>query len=136
MGMRAARGSGLPWVVVVDRNGRIAWWGQPFYEAFGGVLDAVLAGKWDATREKITARRVNERREWKLQQDMTEASRRQDWELARRDLDALVAIDPERGWWEVVERANITARQLKRPIEARHLRRRPFTACRRTIRTR
>jgi len=65
MGMRAGRGSGLPWVVVVDRNGRIAWWGQPFYEAFGGVLDAVLAGKWDATREKIarTARRVNERRE-------------------------------------------------------------------------
>jgi len=52
---------------------------------------------------------------------MTEASRRQDWELARRDLDALVAIDPERWWWEVVERANITARQLKRPIEAKAL---------------
>ena len=52
---------------------------------------------------------------------MTEASRRQDWELARRDLDTLVAIDPERWWWEVVERVNITARQLKRPIEAKAL---------------
>ena len=79
--VRAARGSGLPWVFVVDPNGRIAWWGQPFYEAFGGVLDAVLAGKWDATRERVarTARRVDERRGWKLLQDVTEASRREDW---------------------------------------------------------
>jgi thiol-disulfide isomerase/thioredoxin len=121
--VRAARGSGLPWVFVVDRNGRIAWWGQPFYEAFGGVLDAVLAGTWDPAREKVarTARRADERRGWKLLQDVEEASRRQDWSLARRDLDTLVALDPERWWWEVVERVNITADPLKRPTEAKAL---------------
>jgi thiol-disulfide isomerase/thioredoxin len=121
--VRAARGSGLPWVFVVDSNGRIAWWGQPFYEAFGGVLDAVLAGTWDTTREKSarTARRADERRGWKLQQDLEEASRRQDWGRARRDLDTLVTLDPERWWWEVVERVRITTGPLKQPAEAKAL---------------
>jgi thiol-disulfide isomerase/thioredoxin len=121
--VRAARGSGLPWVFVVDRNGKIAWWGQPFYEAFDGVLDAVLAGTWDATREQTArvARQADERRGWQLRQDATDAAAKQDWPRARRDLDALVALDPERWWWEVVERVNVTARGLKQPAEAKDL---------------
>lgn len=121
--VRAARGSGLPWVFVVDREGRIAWWGQPFYEAFDGVLDAVLAGTWDATREKTmrVARQTDERRGWQLRRDATEAGSAQDWPRARRDLDALVALDSERWWWEVVERVSVTARGLKQPAEAKEL---------------
>jgi thiol-disulfide isomerase/thioredoxin len=121
--VRAARGSGLPWVFVVDQDGKIAWWGQPFYEAFDGVLDAVLAGKWDATREKRgrEARQADDRRGWQLRQDATEAGSKEDWQRARKDLDALVELDPERWWWEVVERVNVTARGLKRPDEARAL---------------
>lgn len=121
--VRAARGSGLPWVFVVDRAGKVAWWGQPFYAAFDGVLDAVLAGTWDATREKTTrvARQDDERRGWQLRQDATQASGAQDWQRARRDLDSLVALDSERWWWEVVERVSVTARGLKRPAEAKEL---------------
>jgi len=121
--VRAARGSGLPWVFVVDRDGKVAWWGQPFYEAFDGVLDAVLAGKWDATREKTArlARADDERHGWELRRDATEASEKQDWSRARKDLDGLVALDPERWWWEVVERVSVTARGLQRPAEARTL---------------
>jgi len=121
--VRAARGSGLPWVFVVDGDGRIAWWGQPFYEAFDGVLEAVLAHHWDATREKTAraARAGDERRGWELRQDATNASSKEDWKRARKDLDALVTLDPERWWWEVVERVMVTARGLNQPAEAREL---------------
>src|SRR5213078_3881128 len=70
----------LPWVFVVDRNGRIAWWGQPFYAAFDGALDAVLAGKWDAKRERTwrAGRQADDRRGWRLRQDATEAGDKED----------------------------------------------------------
>src|SRR5262249_36586502 len=112
--VRAARGSGLPWVFVVDRNGRIAWWGQPFYEAFDGALDAVLAGTWDTRREQTVraAHQASNRRGWQLRQNATEAGNTKDWTRARKDLDALIALDPERWWWEVVERVNVTAHGL------------------------
>jgi thiol-disulfide isomerase/thioredoxin len=121
--VRAARGSGLPWVFVVDRNGRIAWWGQPFYGAFDGALDAVLAGTWDAKGEKTlrAVRRADDRRGWQLRQDATEAADRKDWKRAREDLDTLIALDSERWWWEVVERVNVTALGLGRPAEAKEL---------------
>ena len=121
--VRAARGSGLPWVFVVDRNGRIAWWGQPFYAAFDGALDAVLAGKWNAKRERTwrAGRQADDRRGWRLRQDATEAGDKKDWSRAREDLDSLVAVDPERWWWEVVERVNVTALGLERPAEAKEL---------------
>jgi thiol-disulfide isomerase/thioredoxin len=121
--VRAARGSGLPWVFVVDREGRIAWWGQPFYEAFDGVLDAMLAGTWDAKREKTlrAGRQATDRRGWQLRQDATQASNQKDWTRARKDLDELIALDPERWWWEVVERVRVTAYGLNRPAEAREL---------------
>ena len=121
--VRAARGSGLPWVFVVDRAGKIAWWGQPFYEAFDGVLDAVLAGTWDATREKSArvARQADERHGWQLRQDATEATSRGEWPRVRKDLDTLVTLDSERWWWEVVERVTVTARGLKQPAEAKEL---------------
>jgi len=121
--VRAARGSGLPWVFVVDREGRIAWWGQPFYEAFDGVLDAMLAGTWDAKREKTlrAGRQANDRRGWQLRQDATQASNQKDWTRARKDLDELIALDPERWWWEVVERVRVTAYGLNRPAEAKEL---------------
>jgi len=101
--VRAARGSGLPWV--------------------DAVLDAVLAGTWDAMREKTArvARQADERRGWLLRQDATEAATKENWQRARQDLDTLVALDPERWWWEVVERVMVTARGLKRPAEAKDL---------------
>ena len=121
--VRAARGSGLPWVFVVDRDARIAWWGQPFYEAFDGVLDAVLADTWDEKREKTmrAGRQTNDRRGWQLRQDADEAGNQKDWTRARKDLDELIALDPERWWWEVVERVRVTAHGLNRPAEARAL---------------
>ena len=121
--VRAARGSGLPWVFVIDRSGRLAWWGQPFYDAFDGVVDAVVAGTWNEGREKAArgARSKDQRRQWKLRLEATQASEKKDWETARRDLDALVVADPERWWWEVVERVRVTAEGLGRPAEARSL---------------
>ena len=67
------------------------------------------------------ARQADERRGWLLRQDATEAATKENWQRARQDLDTLVALDPERWWWEVVERVMVTARGLKRPAEAKDL---------------
>lgn len=37
-----ARNTGLPWVFVVDKKGKLAWYGQPFQSRFEPVLRAVL----------------------------------------------------------------------------------------------
>ncbi len=121
--VRAARGSGLPWVFVVDRRGRIAWWGQPFYGAFDGVLDAVLADRWDMGSERSarSLRQVDEPRQWRLKLASQEAVQGHDFAAARKDLDTLVTRDPERWWWEVVLRVLVTRRGLNRPAEAHEL---------------
>jgi hypothetical protein len=83
----------------------------------------VLAGNWDTKRERTARadRQANDRRGWQLRQDVTAASSQKDWARARKDLDELVALDPERWWWEVVERVRVTANGLDRPAEAKQL---------------
>ena len=80
-------------------------------------------GKWDAKREQTwrAGRQADDRRGWQLRENATDAGDKKDWARARKDLDSLVALDPERWWWEVVERVNVTAQGLKRPAEAKEL---------------
>lgn len=48
---RAAREQALPRAFVVDGEGRVAWIGHP--KDAGGVLEEVLAGRWDLERARV-----------------------------------------------------------------------------------
>jgi len=115
--VRAARGSGLPWVFLVDREGRVAWWGQPFYEGFEGALEAVLEGRHLAGSVAVTAEATKEG--WRLRDEADAALEKGDARKAVETLDALSKIDPERWWWEVVEATRLRAEKLGDPAAAR-----------------
>jgi thiol-disulfide isomerase/thioredoxin len=101
--MHAARASGLPWVFIVDRSGRVAWWGQPFDEDFEGVVRRAardeLALRAEAARRTKGADRA--RRGWALKSEVWAAHRAGDRERTLALIDELVALDAGRFWAEV-----------------------------------
>ena len=101
--MWGARVSGLPWVFVVDRTGRIAWWGQPFDEDFETTLAAVVANTYDPVsgRAAFEARQERARPGWDLAPKMWAAYEAKHYDQALAMLDRLAAIDPGRFWYEV-----------------------------------
>ena len=121
--VRAARGSGLPWVFVVDRQGRLAWWGQPFYNEFEPLLESVLNNRHSigAERNRRAARVAKDRQGWKLRLEADQALSRGDWEQASLILGRVVELDPQRYWWEVVERIGLVGNKMGRPAQARLL---------------
>ncbi len=110
--MRGARNSGLPWVFVVDRTGKLAWWGQPFYEEFPKVVDAVLDGTWSAAAngEKRREGSAREREGWALEAKVQAALAAKDDAAALPLLDRLIALDPQRYWWQAVQKLGILLR--------------------------
>jgi thiol-disulfide isomerase/thioredoxin len=101
--MWGARVSGLPWVFVVDRAGRIAWWGQPFDEDFEATLAAVVGNTYDPTRARAAfeARQARARPGWDLAPKMWAAYQAKRYDQAIALIDRLAAIDPGRFWYEV-----------------------------------
>jgi thiol-disulfide isomerase/thioredoxin len=101
--MWGARVSGLPWVFVVDRAGRIAWWGQPFDEDFETTLAAVVGDTYDPARGRaeFEARQARARPGWDLAPKMWAAYQAKRYDQALAMLDRLAAIDPGRFWYEV-----------------------------------
>ncbi len=101
--MHAARVSGLPWVFVVDAEGRVAWWGQPFETEFEPTLRAVIAGRFDmaAMRRKLADRQARDREGWDILQKVQRAASAGKVDEALPLLDRLIEIDPSRFWWEV-----------------------------------
>jgi len=101
--MWGARVSGLPWVFVVDRAGRIAWWGQPFEEEFEATLAAVVGDKYDPAqaRAAFDARQAKARPGWDLKAKMWAAYQAKRYDQALALMDRLAVIDPGRFWYEV-----------------------------------
>jgi len=102
--MQAARTNGLPWVFLVDRRGRVAWWGQPMDAGFHPALDRVLADRDVAGlgRERAAAL-ARELPGWVLKDAFQEAVDRGDDAKALELVSRLDAIDPERFWYEVAQ---------------------------------
>ena len=44
--MWAANNTGLPWTFIIDKNGKVVWWGQPFYSQFESTLRSVIKGTY------------------------------------------------------------------------------------------
>jgi thiol-disulfide isomerase/thioredoxin len=101
--MKAGRASGLPWVFVVDRGGRVAWWGQPFDPAFDDVVRRAVAGTFSLSAEagRRAKRADQDRRGWALKSEVWAAHRRGDRAATLAGLEELIALDPVRFWAEV-----------------------------------
>ncbi len=67
----AAKNTGLPWTFVIDREGKLAWWGQPFFSDFNVVLRAVLTGTYS---NDLLPNDLSEQRQelWNLQTEFWE----------------------------------------------------------------
>jgi thiol-disulfide isomerase/thioredoxin len=101
--MHGARVSGLPWVFIVDKEGRVAWWGQPFETEFEPTLRAVVAGRHDMAgmRKKLIERQALDGEGWNILEKVQRAVGDEKIDEALPLLDRLVALDPARFWYEV-----------------------------------
>jgi thiol-disulfide isomerase/thioredoxin len=102
--MWGARESGLPWVFVIDRGGRIAWWGQPSFADFDDTVRRVVDGKvaLPAAEARRASHDADKMRGWRLKEEAFAAYKSGDRARALPLLDELIALDPERFWFEVV----------------------------------
>ena len=113
--MWAARNSGLPWAFIVDRAGRIAWWGQPFFADFDRTLAAVVAGKDDRAaraerhRREVDASLPNR----KLQAEINRLADASDWGAALPKIEKLLASGDERFWYEALLQFEILLQHRK-----------------------
>lgn len=101
--MHAARVSGLPWVFIVDADGKVAWWGQPFETEFEPTLRQVIEGRHDlpALEKKLAARQALDREGWDILQKVQQLAGEKKVDEALPLLDRLIELDPARFWWEV-----------------------------------
>lgn len=113
--MWAARVSGLPWAFIIDKNGRVAWWGQPFFAEFDDVVAKVLAGTYDIGKQAAAQRSQSEAllRAWRVQGEASAAFAAKDWAAALTKLDQLVAMNDERFWFEAVRKFEVLLVHLK-----------------------
>ncbi len=118
--MRAARNSGLPWVFIIDRDRRIAWWGQPFYLDFDATLAAVAAGTWSRKQEAGAHRQHVDASApgWALQLEINELVEAQKWEAALPKIEELVQSGHERFWYEALLKFEILLQQRKQYAQA------------------
>lgn len=107
--MWGARESGLPWVFVVDRSGRIAWWGQPFFAGFDDVVRRAVEGRLAlaAAEARRSAQAGDKLRGWRLKEEAFAAYRKGDHQRALPLLEEAIALDSERFWNEVVLKLRI-----------------------------
>lgn len=100
--VEAARLSGLPWVFVIDREGLIAWIGQPFHESFDRVLAQIVANTHQ--REQLKRRHEINQQErvkgWDLADQFWQAMDRQDWQKALGFSQRLRRMDPDWFYYE------------------------------------
>lgn len=98
--METTRSSGLPNTMIIDRQGRLAWIGDPS-TGFEGSLDAIIAGTYDIdTVRQLDAVR---HRAATFIHKASQAERNGDYRSAIELIDRAIAVDPNRfsvyrGW--------------------------------------
>lgn len=83
---------GIPHVVVISKDGRIAWMGHPVEPAMEQVVKDLLLDRYDP--EALARQRAIEARIKPLSMDFNRAASRGDWERCLTISDAILDIDP------------------------------------------
>jgi tetratricopeptide (TPR) repeat protein len=101
---------GLPALMLVDRNGRLVWVGDPG-EEFDAALESVVADTFDIE----SARRTDEvRRESQdIFAEIDEHRRSGNSILALERVDDVIALDPKRNGWAYAMKYEISVTDLK-----------------------
>jgi thiol-disulfide isomerase/thioredoxin len=92
--MDATGSRGIPTVMIVDRQGRLAWFGHPMNKEFDQSLAEIVAGTYDI-EAKAAAAREKAALEAKAQPILTAAHKAydaQDWDTLLAKLDELIAM--------------------------------------------
>ncbi|MGP1345283.1 MAG: redoxin family protein [Phycisphaerales bacterium] len=87
--MRAAGQNGIPTVMIVNREGQIAWIGHPM-GGMDGALEKIVAGTYDIAAEKAKMAKIAE-----LQPQLGQAYQAQEWERLFSLIDQMIALDPD-----------------------------------------
>ena len=82
--MWAANNTGLPWAFIVDRQGKIVWWGQPFYSQFEPTLRAVIKDTYLPKTKEIPTYANSEMmsKYWNIQEAFWSAYGDENWNKA------------------------------------------------------
>lgn len=118
--MWAARNTGLPWAFIIDRQGRVAWWGQPLEDGFEAAIQSVLDGRLSITQAADAKSMQLERRRplWDLQQKFWELVGQEKWEAALAIAERLAASRDELFYYEEATRFSLLFQRLDRRGEA------------------
>lgn len=127
--MWGARNTGLPWVFIVDRKGKIAWYGQPFFSRFEPVLRSVIEKTYDPENAALQATQTNNtRRElWEIQEKFWTAYDKEVWPEAFSHSQVLFESQDESFYYEVVKQFDILYLHLNQKKQAIELGRELFT---------
>lgn len=116
--MKAAGRNTIPCSFLVDQDGKVAYIGHP--AQIDATLELVMAKKHDLAELATRARHEAEVTEKAapLQKAYVDARNAKDWPAAVAALDAIVALDVEKFWGNVVARFNIVLGDMKDPARA------------------
>ncbi|UCG51422.1 MAG: redoxin family protein [Candidatus Latescibacterota bacterium] len=114
--MDGTKTRGLPALMLVDRNGRLVWVGDPG-EKFDTALESVLADTFDLD----SARRSDKvrRKSQDLFDEIDGYRRSGNSELALERVDDVIALDPSGNGWAYAMKYEIAVTDLKDPDTAR-----------------
>jgi len=117
--MEAAGQNGIPTVMIVDRQGRIAWIGHPM-GGMDDVLEKVVSGTFDVGAAKAEAARRAEivQKSIPIRRAFDQALGSRNWEKVVEHADELMALDAEAFAQAGLYKYHLLVTQLKRPEEA------------------
>ncbi|MBX3351928.1 MAG: redoxin family protein [Phycisphaeraceae bacterium] len=117
--MDATGSQGIPTVMIVDKQGRLAWVGHPMNKDFDESLDAIVNDTYD-----IEARAVESRRKAEIEatvrpilSSLREAAGARQWDVVVSKLDELIAMDYNAAQYTLTK-VNVLATHLKKYDQA------------------
>ncbi|MCA9312511.1 MAG: redoxin family protein [Phycisphaerales bacterium] len=112
--MTAAGQNGIPTVMIVNQEGRIAWIGHPM-AGMDEALESILAGEYDikAAAEKHRKRIAMEGKVNELVKKMRQGMSSENWDQAIEAIDGLMALDEEQFSGYATQKYIIMATGLK-----------------------
>ncbi|MEP5613133.1 MAG: TlpA disulfide reductase family protein [Cyclobacteriaceae bacterium] len=118
--MWGANNTGLPWVFIIDREGKIAWFGQPFFSRFEPVLRSVLNETYKPEIEsELAVKTVELRRElWEAQERFWTAFDEENWSSAIAEATILFESGDESFYYESIQLFLIKYKYLDQKGEA------------------
>lgn len=117
--MDATGSQGIPTVMIVDKQGRLAWLGHPMNKEFDATLEAIVNDSYDLEARAAEARRRAEveSRVRPIVNAMRQAANQKQWDTVIARLDELIAMDYNAAQ-NTLSKVNVYAQHMKRYDDA------------------